>query len=251
MSILDFIAVVSFGLPCFCAGYTFGRDHNKIQKQPPRPDKLSGDFCQIIYRTNRLSAVPFSIITLARIYRNVKFFRIYAKFFLFKHFSTKNLICLPMELWDVLSPDPSPYGRGDFMSTYEEFMVIIALASLIVSILNLTHKKQPSRSRQSLDGYFLQQVLIFAGPGDLHSPSGSLIKHIINPFHLFVKPLSHYCKENSCHFDNYFYSIISALMLLSGYPAPVPHSVHHGDNHRWEFLRYCSSSYLPGSVRLW
>ena len=42
---------------------------------------------------------------------------------------------------DVLSPDPRPYGRGDFMSTYEEFMVIIAIASLIVSILNLTHKK--------------------------------------------------------------------------------------------------------------
>ena len=91
----------------------------------------------------------------------------------------------------MLSPDPRPYGRGDFMSTYEEFvtvqeplfrevfwheyakisrvacknpiaegdfcwifarncegteqlqefMVIIAIASLIVSILNLTHKK--------------------------------------------------------------------------------------------------------------
>lgn len=27
------------------------------------------------------------------------------------------------------------------MSTYEEFMIIIAVASLIVSILNLTHKK--------------------------------------------------------------------------------------------------------------
>ncbi len=27
------------------------------------------------------------------------------------------------------------------MSTYEEFMVIIAAASLIVAILNLTHKK--------------------------------------------------------------------------------------------------------------
>ena len=32
MSILDFIAVVSFGLTRFCAGYTFGRDNNKIQK---------------------------------------------------------------------------------------------------------------------------------------------------------------------------------------------------------------------------
>jgi len=27
------------------------------------------------------------------------------------------------------------------MSTYEEFMIIIAVAGLIVSILNLTHKK--------------------------------------------------------------------------------------------------------------
>ena len=110
-----------------------------------------------------------------------------------------NIICLPRELGDVLSPDPRPYGRGDFMSTYEEFMVIIAIASLIVSILNLTHKKQPSRSRQSLDGYFLQEVLIFAGSGHLHSPSGSLVKHIINPFRLFVKSLFHYCKGNDCY----------------------------------------------------
>ena len=32
MSILDFIAVVSFGISCFCTGYTFGKDHNKSQK---------------------------------------------------------------------------------------------------------------------------------------------------------------------------------------------------------------------------
>ena len=32
MSILDFIAVMSFGITCFCAGYTFGRDTNKTQK---------------------------------------------------------------------------------------------------------------------------------------------------------------------------------------------------------------------------
>ena len=32
MSIVDFIAVVSFGITCFCAGYTFGRDTNKTQK---------------------------------------------------------------------------------------------------------------------------------------------------------------------------------------------------------------------------
>ena len=29
MSIVDFIAVVSFGLTCFGRGYTFGKDNNK------------------------------------------------------------------------------------------------------------------------------------------------------------------------------------------------------------------------------
>ena len=28
MSIVDFIAVVNFGITCFCAGYTFGKDVN-------------------------------------------------------------------------------------------------------------------------------------------------------------------------------------------------------------------------------
>ena len=32
MSILDFIAVVSFGLTCFSIGYTFGNDNNISQK---------------------------------------------------------------------------------------------------------------------------------------------------------------------------------------------------------------------------
>ena len=32
MSILDFIAVASFGISCFCAGYTFGKDYIKSQK---------------------------------------------------------------------------------------------------------------------------------------------------------------------------------------------------------------------------
>ena len=32
MSIIDFIAVVSFGLTCFTLGYTFGKDINKTQK---------------------------------------------------------------------------------------------------------------------------------------------------------------------------------------------------------------------------
>ena len=32
MSIMDFIAVVSFGITRFCAGYTFGKDRNKPQK---------------------------------------------------------------------------------------------------------------------------------------------------------------------------------------------------------------------------
>ena len=32
MSILDFIAVVSFEITCFCVGYTFGKDNHKPQK---------------------------------------------------------------------------------------------------------------------------------------------------------------------------------------------------------------------------
>ena len=47
MSIVDFIAVVSFGLTCFGLGYSFGKDNNKTQKQSPRPSKLS-DYFQLI-----------------------------------------------------------------------------------------------------------------------------------------------------------------------------------------------------------
>lgn len=36
MSIVDFMAVVSFGLTCFSLGYAFGKDNNKTQKQPPQ-----------------------------------------------------------------------------------------------------------------------------------------------------------------------------------------------------------------------
>ena len=36
MSIVDFIAVMNFGLTCFGLGYSFGKDNNKTQKQPLR-----------------------------------------------------------------------------------------------------------------------------------------------------------------------------------------------------------------------
>ena len=32
MSIVDFIAVVNFGLTCFGIGYSFGKDNSKTQK---------------------------------------------------------------------------------------------------------------------------------------------------------------------------------------------------------------------------
>ena len=57
MDILGLIAVLSFGLTCFGIGYTFGKDSNKTQKQPPRSEKLSG-FSVQHYRANRLSVVP-------------------------------------------------------------------------------------------------------------------------------------------------------------------------------------------------
>ena len=67
MSIVDFIAVVSFGLTCFGLGYSFGKDNNKTQKQPPRPGKLSGysqlnNFGSTVYRWH-----PFCIINISRI----------------------------------------------------------------------------------------------------------------------------------------------------------------------------------------
>ena len=40
MSILDFIAVMSFGITCFCAGYTFGKDTNKPQNSRPVRDMI-------------------------------------------------------------------------------------------------------------------------------------------------------------------------------------------------------------------
>ena len=59
MSIVDFIAVVGFGLTCFSIGYTFGKDNHKTQKWPPQSGKLSGNFCVAIYQANRLSVVLF------------------------------------------------------------------------------------------------------------------------------------------------------------------------------------------------
>ena len=35
MSIMDFLAIISFGLSCFSIGYTIGKDNHKTQKQPP------------------------------------------------------------------------------------------------------------------------------------------------------------------------------------------------------------------------
>ena len=53
-----------------------------------------------------------------------------------------NIICLPGQPGDVLPPVLSFAEKGWYlMSTYEEFMIILATASLIISILNYTHKK--------------------------------------------------------------------------------------------------------------
>ena len=58
MDILGLIAVLSFGLTCFGIGYTFGKDSNKPQKQPPSRDKVSGYSCKLMNRANRLSVAP-------------------------------------------------------------------------------------------------------------------------------------------------------------------------------------------------
>ena len=50
-------------------------------------------------------------------------------------------MCLTGQPGDVLSSDLSLTGRVMLMSTYEEFMIIVAVASLIVAILNLKNKR--------------------------------------------------------------------------------------------------------------
>lgn len=65
------------------------------------------------------------------------------------------------------------------MSTYEELMVILTVGLLIVAILNLKNKKIAVLFFGENDSYFLTKFA-FAGSGDWHSPSGSLVKYIIS-----------------------------------------------------------------------
>ena len=52
-----------------------------------------------------------------------------------------NIICLPGQPGDVLSPDPSSAEKVIIMSTYEEMQIILTIALLVVAILNLKNKK--------------------------------------------------------------------------------------------------------------
>jgi len=52
-----------------------------------------------------------------------------------------NIICLPGQSGDVLSPDPGSAEGVIIMSTYEEMQTILTIALLIVAILNLKNKK--------------------------------------------------------------------------------------------------------------
>ena len=56
------------------------------------------------------------------------------------NFGTQTIIYLPGQLGDVPIPNPSLAERGKLMTTYEEFMIILAVAGLIVAILNLKNK---------------------------------------------------------------------------------------------------------------
>ena len=53
MCIIDFIAVVCFGLTCFSIGYTLGKDNHKPQKELPWSGKLSG--YKLVAKTHRLA----------------------------------------------------------------------------------------------------------------------------------------------------------------------------------------------------
>ena len=54
----------------------------------------------------------------------------------------ENIIYLPGELGDVLSSVPSLMERMMLMSTYEEFIVILTIALLIVAILDMKNNKK-------------------------------------------------------------------------------------------------------------
>ena len=51
------------------------------------------------------------------------------------------MICLPRQLGGRFPPASSLAEGVVIMSTYEEFMIILTTASLIIAILNYTHKK--------------------------------------------------------------------------------------------------------------
>lgn len=70
------------------------------------------------------------------------------------------------------------------MSTYEEFMIIINVAILIVAILTYTHKKQRPGSGK-VRRYFHSNY--FARTDRLNLSSGCLVKHIICQIESFVK----------------------------------------------------------------
>ena len=53
----------------------------------------------------------------------------------------ENMICLPRQLGGRFPPASSLAEGVVIMSTYEEFMIILTTASLIIAILNYTHKK--------------------------------------------------------------------------------------------------------------
>ncbi len=52
-----------------------------------------------------------------------------------------NIICLPRQPGDALPPVPSLAEGVVFMSTYEEFMIILTTVNVIIAILTYLHKK--------------------------------------------------------------------------------------------------------------
>ena len=52
MSIADFITVVSFGITCFCAGYTFGKDNNKTGVLPVKRTMKNNNFFSVSLLTD-------------------------------------------------------------------------------------------------------------------------------------------------------------------------------------------------------
>ena len=146
------------------------------KKQRPRPGKIRRHFLQLLLPAVRCTLTNGSLVKYI-----IQIQKIFVKPYLF----FDNTIYLPRQpvgrLW---FSDLSLDRRRMLMSDYEIFMIILTTASLIISILTYTHKKQPPCPWK--DRRLFLSLTYSPGRGTLTSLTGCLDKYIIRIFQTFV-----------------------------------------------------------------